>query len=156
MITIPGTINQAVAALAGFTSATFTTASSATTFPNGKTYIVTNLGGTQPSSVDAHSASRPFSFLVTKPPIVRRLPAVNSAGILPNVPLNVYGLHTLKGLTTLAGQASVNGYRKVSYGIPAGADLADPDNIAAMLLASIMAEAQLIQGILDTAVSGEV
>lgn len=156
MLTIPGTINQAIAAVTGFTTPTFTTAASATTFPNGKGYVVTAKGGTQPGSVDVHSASRPFSFLVTRPPNVRGLPALNGSGALTNVPINVYGVHTRKGLTVLAGQPSEAGYMRTNIGIPAGADLADPTNIAAMIVAHAMALAQLAQGILDTAVSGEV
>lgn len=156
MLNVPGTINQAVAAVTGFTTPTYTTVQSSTTFPNGKGYVVTAKGGTQPGSVDVHSATRPFSFLVTKPSSVRVLPPLNAAGALPDVPINVYTLSVRKGLTVLSGQPSVPGYVKISLGIPAGSDLADPNNIAAMILAGAMALAQIAQGVVDTAVSGEV
>jgi hypothetical protein len=156
MLSVPATINQAVGAVTGFTTPTYTTVQSATTVPNGKGYIVTAKGGTQPAPVDIHSASRPFSFLSTKPNVIQTLPPLNASGALPSVPINVYTLGTKKGLTVLVGQPSVPGYIKSSFGIPAGADLADPNNIAAMILAHAMTLAQIAQGILDTATSGEI
>lgn len=156
MLNVPGTINQAVAAVSGFTTPTYTTVASSTTQPNGKSYAVTAKGGTQPGAVDVNSASRPFTFLATKPASVQVLPALNAQGALPNVPVNVYTLSTRKGVTVLSGQPSVNSYIKSSFGIPAGADLADPNNLAAMILAHSMCLAQIAQGIVDTAVSGEI
>jgi hypothetical protein len=156
MLNIPALINQAVAAVTGFTSATFTTVASSTTVPNGKSYTVTAKGGTQPVAVDVHSASRPFSFLCTRPQTIQQLPPLNTAGTLPNVPINVYTLGVRKGLTVYAGQPSSAGYCKISIGIPAGADLADPDNVAAMLLCSSMTLAQMAQDIINTAKSGEI
>jgi hypothetical protein len=157
MLNVPATINQAVAAVAGFTSPTFTTVQSSTTVPNGKQYSVTARGGTQPGGLtDVNSASRPFSFLATRPATIQQLPALNAAGVLPNVPVNVYTLGTRKGLTVLSGQPSVPGYVKSSFGIPAGADLADANAVAAMLVAHAMAIAQMAQGIIDTAQSGEI
>jgi hypothetical protein len=157
MLTVPALINQAVAAVTGFTTPTFTTTASSTTFPNGKGYVVTARGGTQPGgNTDVHSASRPFSFLATKPAVIRVLPPLNAAGALPDVPVNVYTLSVRKGLTVLAGQPSVPGYTKFSIGIPAGADVADPNGVAAMLMASAMALAQMAQGLIDTGNTGEI
>jgi hypothetical protein len=157
MLTIPTTVNQAVGAVTGFTTPTFTTAQSSTTIPNGKVATVTAKGGgAQPSAVDVHSASRPFSFLSTKPATVRGVPALNSAGQLLNVPVNVYGLSTLKGLTSMSGQPSQRGYVKTQFGIPAGADVIDPDNVAAMILAHIMVLAQIVQEIVNTGKTGEI
>lgn len=154
-IAVPATVNQAIAAVAGFTTPTFTVAATNTTFPNGKKYVVTGKGGTQPGTVDVHSASRPFDFLVTQPPVVQMLPAVNMQGVLPKVPYNNYGVSTRKGATPLAGQASVANQIKTTISIAAGTDLADPTNIAAMLIAHIQVLAQTVQGIYDTAVSGQ-
>lgn len=156
MLSIPATINQAVAAVTGFTTPTYTTVTSSTTIPNGKTATVTAKGGTQPAGVDIHTAARNFSFLSVKPANVRGLPPLNAAGQLVNVPVNVYSLSTRKGLTVLAGQPSQHGYFKTQFGIPAGADLADPDNIAAMSLAHTMCLAQIVQEIINTAKTGEI
>lgn len=157
MLNIPALINQAVAAVTGFTTPTFTTVASSTTVPNGKQYSVTARGGTQPGGLtDVNSASRPFTFLCTRPATIQQLPALNAAGVLPNVPVNVYTVGVRKGLTVLAGQPSVPGYVKISLGIPAGADLADPNAVAAMLVAAAMALSQMAQGVVDTAQTGEI
>jgi hypothetical protein len=156
MLTIPTTINQAVSAVTGFTTPTYTTAQSSTTVPNGKVATVTAKGGTQPAGVDIHSAARNFSFLSTKPANIRGLPPLNAAGQLVNVPVNVYSLSTRKGMTVLSGQPSQHGYIKSQMGIPAGADLADPDNIAAMVLSHSMVLAQITQEIVNTGKTGEI
>lgn len=156
MLTVPTTLNQAVVAFTGFTSPTFTTAQSATTIPNGKVATVTAKGGTQPSAVDVHSASRPFSFASQKPPVIRGVAPLNSAGQLFNNPINVYGLSVKKGLTVMVGQPSQAGYVKIQFGIPAGSDLVDPDNVAAMILAASIALAQMGQMVVDTAKTGEI
>lgn len=156
MLTLPTTLNQAIAAVTGFTTPTYTTTPSSTTVPNGKVYTVTAKGGTQPSAIDVHSASRNFSFLVTKPANVRSLPALNGAGQLPDVPVNVYTLSTRKGVTVLAGQPAAHAYIKSTFGIPAGADSADPDNLAALVVAHCMALAQMPNDIRLTTLSGEI
>jgi hypothetical protein len=156
MLSIPATINQVVGAVTGFTTPTYSTTSSSTTVPNGKTSIVTAKGGTQPSAVDVHSASRPFSFLSTKPSTVRTVPPLQASGALVGNPVNVYGLSTKKGMTVMSGQPSQAGYIKTSFGIPAGADALDPDNIAAMVLAHSMTLAQIAQEIVNTAKTGEI
>lgn len=153
---VPATINQAVGAVTGFTTPSYGTTASSTTIPNGKTSIVTSKAGTQPGTVDVHSASRNFSFLSIKPSVVRTVPALNNAGQLVNVPVNVYSFSTKKGLTCMVGQPSQTGYVKTQIGIPAGSDANDPDNIAAMVLAHTMALAQLAQEIVNTAKTGEI
>lgn len=153
---VPGTLNQAIGAVTGFTTPTYTTVASATTIPNGRVSTVTAKGGgAQPSAVDVHSASRPFMFLSTKPPVVRGIPPLNAAGQLVNVPINKYVLSTKKGLTCMSGQPSQVGYCSVAIGVPAGADLNDPDNVAAMIVATAMALSQMAQEIVNTAKSGE-
>jgi len=140
----------------GFTAATYTTTDSSTTIPNGKIATVTALGGTKPAAVDAHSASRPFSLAVLRPATVRQLPPVNSAGSLPNVPINLYTLSVRKGVTPLAGQPSVNADATLRIRIPAGADLADPANLRAMLDLLSSAVEALCNDLGDTAISGEI
>lgn len=155
-VAVPGTLNGTFSGVSGFSSPTYTCAASSTTSPNGKTYTVTAKGGTQPGAVDVHSASRPFSFLVTKPASIAALPPLNSAGVLPNVPVNTYTFGTRKGVTVLAGQPSYPTQLKTSWSVPAGADLADPSNLAAALIAHAFLLSQVAQGIIDTAVTGEI
>lgn len=152
---VPGTLNQAIGAVTGFTTPTYTVVQSTTTIPNGKVATVTAKGGTQPGAVDVHSASRNFSFMSTKPGVVRGVPPLNAAGQLVNVPINAYTLSTRKGMTSLVNQPSQHGYMKTVIGIPAGADLADPDNVAAMIVAHAIALAQMAQEIVNTAKTGE-
>lgn len=140
----------------GFTSPTFTIAASSTTFPNGKGYVVTAKGGTQPGAVDVHSASRPFSLLASRPANVRSLPAVNANGVLPNVPVNTYTLNTRKGVTPLSGQSAALMSVKTQLNIPAGADLADPANVRAAISAHIGALTQLSAELGETALTGEI
>jgi hypothetical protein len=59
-------------------------------------------------------------------------------------------------MTVLSGQPSQHGYIKSQMGIPAGADLADPDNIAAMVLSHSMVLAQITQEIVNTGKTGEI
>jgi hypothetical protein len=140
----------------GFTASTYTTTDSSTTIPNGKVAVVTAEGGTNPAAVDVHSASRPFSIAVLRPPVVRILPPLNAAGILPNVPINQYTISVRKGMTPLAGQASVVGSVEIRVKIPAGCDLADPANVGAMIdLASSAFEAEA-ENIRLAALSGEI
>jgi hypothetical protein len=155
MMNVPSTING-TAQNGGFTTPTYTAALSGTTIPNGKVYVVTAKGGTQPGTVDVHSASRPFSMAVTRPANVRALPAVNANGVLPNVPVNTYGINTRKGVTPLTGQASSPASIKTSMNIPAGSDLADPANLRAMISAHIGALQQMSAEIGETALTGEV
>lgn len=155
MMTLTTPINGS-AQNGGFTSPTFTIAASSTTFPNGKGYVVTAKGGTQPGAVDVHSASRPFSLLASRPANIRPLPAVNANGVLPNVPVNTYTLNTRKGVTPLAGQAAALMSVKTQLNIPAGADLADASNVRAAISAHIGALTQLSAELGETALTGEI
>jgi hypothetical protein len=154
-ISVPATINQS-GTVTGFTSATWATAAASQNVPNGRLWVVTGKGGTQPSAVDVHSASRPFSILAVSPQSIQTLPALNNSGVLPNVPVNVHNLSIRKGLTVLSGQPSVPGYVRLTAGIPAGADLADPDNVAAMYLAMASLCVQIAQGVIDTYKTGTI
>lgn len=153
MYSVPATINQS-GTVTGFTAATWATTQATQNVPNGKLYAVTGKGGTQPSAVDVHSASRRFSILCTVPQNVQTLPALNSNGVLPNVPVNNYSIGVQKGATPLAGQAPVNIVHKLSSAIPAGVDAADPDNLAASFLLMASLCVQMAQGVVDTQKTG--
>jgi hypothetical protein len=151
-ISVSGVITQ-VGTLTGFTSATWTFGASTTTIPYGKMGTVTAKGGTQPSAVDIHSGSRPNSVMVTRPATIRQLPALNAQGALPSVPLNVYKTGLNKGVTVLAGQPAAYLGIDTNWRVPAGADIADPDNIAAGVaeyIAWLVANEQAIVDMLKT------
>jgi hypothetical protein len=151
-INMTGVFTQ-VGTLTGFTSATWTLAPSTTTIPYGKMATVTTKGGTQPSAVDVHSGSRPNTFMVSRPATIRQLPAVNAQGALPSIPLNVYKTGLNKGSTVLAGQPAAFIGIDTAWRIPAGADIADPDQIAAAVgeyLAWLVANEQNIVDMLKT------
>lgn len=153
MYNVPATINQS-GTVTGFTTATWGTTQATQNVANGKLYAITAKGGTQPSAVDVHSASRKFTILLTTPPSMAALPALNSNGVLPNVPVNSYSVGIQKGVTVLAGQPSAILSHSLVSRIPAGADVADPDNVAASYLAMASLCVQIAQGIIDTHKSG--
>lgn len=137
----------------GFTSPTYTHVVMAGPDVNVKQIAVTALGGTQ-VGVDVHSVSRPFTIAFWYPKIFRVLPALNSSGQLPSVPMNVYKWITRKGVTPLAGQPSKNMLITTIMEVPAGSDTADPANIRAALSAHYGAIWQQSAGSGDTLVSG--
>lgn len=141
------------AAQTGLTSPTYTNVVMAGPDANVKQYAVTALGGTQ-AGVDVHSVSRPFTLSFWFPKISRVLPALNSAGVLPSVPMNVYKWITRKGVTPLAGQPSVTLVITTEMSVPSGADTADAANVRAALSAHFGAIAQQSAGTGDTLVSG--
>lgn len=95
-----------------------------------KQYVVTGLGGTQ-TDVTVHSASSPFAIALTRPSKFRGLGALSPNGQLSLVPRNVWKLVMAKGATPLAGQAPVNVVFRTDITVPAGVDVADPNEVAA-------------------------
>jgi len=141
------------AAQTGLTSPTYTNVAMSAPDVNAKQIAVTALGGTQ-TGVDAHSVARPFTTAFWWPKILRVLPALNSSGQLPSVPMNVYKMITRKGVYPLAGQPSKTMLITTIIEVPAGADLADPTNVRAALSCHLGALTQQSAGIGDTSVSG--
>lgn len=137
----------------GFTAPTYSHVVMAGPDVNVKQVAVTALGGTQ-AGVDIHSVSRPFTIAFWYPKIFRVLPALNSQGQLPSVPMNTYKWITRKGVTPLAGQPSKNMLITTIMEVPAGSDTADAPNIRAALSAHLGAVWQQSAGAGDTLVSG--
>lgn len=138
----------------GLTGPTYTVASD--TFPdvNGKQHAVTALGGTQ-TGVTVHSVSSPFTISFYRPKVMKVLNAVTGQLTLArNIPRNVFGLITRKGVTPLAGQPAATMVIRTTIDIPAGADTADAANIRAALSAHIGMLSQQSAGIGDTSVNG--
>jgi hypothetical protein len=126
------------AAVTGFTSPTFTLSNDVAPSSNGIQKAVTALGGTQPSEVDTHTVSRPFTLTVFKPPVVKQLPAPNPGnGRIANVPVNRHSAVIRKGVTPLVGQPPAIASIRVQFDIPAGSDTADPENLRALYSAAI-------------------
>lgn len=121
------------AAVTGLTSPTFTIVADAAPAPNGKQWLVTTLGGTQ-TGVTAHSTASPFFLAIYKPLKLKRLgaivPATGQAAAFPrNSFTSVFG----KGMLPLAGQPIQTAIVRLSFDIPAGADLADPTSIKSLI-----------------------
>lgn len=143
------------ATVTGLTSPTYTVAADQPPNAFSKQWAVTALGGTQ-TSVDASSASRPFTFTFSRPSNVRILAAVDPTNVLRAVPINTYTARTRKGVTPLAGQMSRLFQSVSQFGVPAGSDLADPNNIAAGVSFHVGTLSQQASGIVDSLKSGSI
>jgi len=139
----------------GFTSPTYTLATDTAPSNNGRQYAVSAIGGTQAGVDSSSSPSRPFTVTLTRPAVLRQLPAVNGAtGILPNVPRNTFKIIGRKGVTPLANQAAQIFNITVSYDVPAGSDVADTANVRALASLVHGVIAQISASIGDTLVTG--
>lgn len=137
-----------------FTSPTYTITADTPPANNGKQWAVTAIGGTQ-AGVNLHSVAAPFTLSVFRPVNFKTLAPVNAVtGVLKSVPMNSYKVITRKGLLPLAGQAFKTGFITTTIDVPAGADLADPANIKAMLSMHIGALNQIPADIGSTALNG--
>lgn len=118
----------------GFTSPTYTIVSDVgPDAANTKQFAVTALGGTQ-AGVTPHSVASPFTTNFYRPKLMKTLAASTSQlSVLRNVPKNISGRITRKGVTVLAGQPIMVAFAKTSYEIPVGADTADAANVRALV-----------------------
>lgn len=141
-------------AQAGLTSPTYTLTTDVAPDANGRQYAITALGGTQ-TGVDSHSISKPFTVTIVRPATFKLLGAVNAiTGQLGQVPRNSWKIITRKGVLPLAGQASIPLLIRTFVEVPAGADLADPEDIRAALSLHIGALTQMSSGMGDSCVTG--
>ncbi|DAD51306.1 TPA_asm: coat protein [ssRNA phage Gephyllon.1_7] len=139
----------------GLTSPTYTVVTDTAPSNTGKQYAVSALGGTQSGVDSSSSPSRPFTITLSRPAVLRQLPALNaSTGLLPNVPMNTYKVIVRKGVTPLSGQSTRVAMCNCEISVPAGADVADPANVRAMLSLLIGALNQISASVGDTAVTG--
>lgn len=139
----------------GFTSPTYTIATDTAPTNNGKQYAVTTLGGTQTGVDSSSSPSRPMTVTLSRPAILRGVPAVNAVtGLLGNVPKNTYKVIVRKGVSVVTGQAPQVATAILELNIPAGADVTDAPNVRAMLSLLIGSLNQISASIGDSLVSG--
>lgn len=151
-ISIPATITGG--AQTGLTSPTYTTTVDTPPDINSKQSAITALGGTQ-AGVDAHSVNRPFTVTVSRPKQFNALGKPNPAtGLITSVPFNTYKVLVRKGVTPLAGQPSQVALLKLELSIPAGADIADANNIRAAVSALIGTLNGVSAGLGDTLIAG--
>jgi hypothetical protein len=139
----------------GFTAPTYTHVADVAPTAQGKQIAITAIGGTQAGVDTASTASRPFTLSITRPAVIKSLSPVDPVtGQLRSVPRNTYTFVGRKGVTPLAGQASVTAILRVQLDVPAGADLADAPNIRALISMVFGAINQVSAGFGDSAVSG--
>lgn len=125
------------ASVTGLTSPTYTHTEDAAPNMHADQVAISTLGGTQ-GSATAHSVSSPFTVTVERPANLRQVGAPNPiSGVLGSVPSNVYKVRTRKGMVPLSGQAARIGVLESKFSIPAGADVASPDDIRAAISAHI-------------------
>jgi hypothetical protein len=141
------------AAQTGLTSPTYTHVADFAPDVNGIAKAVTSLGGTQ-TGVEVSSPSNPFTLLVTRPKVMRSLPALLANGQLPTVPKNVTVVSLRKGVEVLSGQPRQICLFRLEIAVPAGADVADPESVRAALSLFIGALSQQSSGLGDPLVTG--
>lgn len=139
----------------GLTSPTYTVVADVAPPGNpGEQSVVTALGGTQ-TGVNAHSIACPFTINFTRPANPRVLGSPNPVtGVVSSIPMNTYKVIVRKGVLPLAGQPFKVALFTLTMDVPAGADVADPQNIRAMLSAGIGAIWQQSAGMGDTTING--
>lgn len=138
----------------GLTTPTYTVVVDTPPDSQSKQWAVTALGGTQPS-VRSHSSSDPFTFTARRPAVFQALGKPNpTTNVIKFVPLNRFRLKTRKGVYPLAGQASTPSYIDTDISVPAGSDIADPNNLMAGLSFHFGCVSQQSAGIGDTARTG--
>jgi len=139
----------------GFTSPTYTLVADVAPTSSGKQYAVSAIGGTQAGVDSSSSPSRPFTWLGSRPAVLKGLQPVDPVtGILKSVPRNVYSISVKKGVTPLAGQASVPASYRLDCSVPAGSDSADAPNLRAALSLLIGSLNQISSSLGDTLVTG--
>jgi len=143
------------APVTGFTTPTYTVAADqAPDASNGKQWYVSALGGTQ-TGATVHSVASPFTGTMTRPKVFRNLGKANPVtAVIADVPRNVYGFLTRKGMTPLAGQPYVVGLNRTYFEVPAGVDTADAPNLKAGVSFHIGCLWQQSSGIADSLLTG--
>lgn len=138
----------------GFTSPSFTMVSDVAPNAYSKQYACTAAGGTGLSTVDAHSASSPFTVTFSRPQNVRPAPLANPVtGVIGNSPRNVYSVIVRKGMKPGSNQNAQVGVLRCDLSVVAGADYTEPDDVRAALSLLIGALNQQSAGLGDTLIN---
>lgn len=119
------------AAVTGLTSPTYTLTVDTPPNSNSKAWAVTALGGTQ-TNVDVHLASKPFTLWASRPANIRVAPLPSPVtGIIPTTPRNTYSVGVKKGAVPVTGQAPQIVNIRTDFNVPAGTDVAEPEELRA-------------------------
>jgi hypothetical protein len=140
----------------GFTAPTYTLVAGTAPELNQKQWDVSALGGTQ-AGVAVSSVSLPFTVTVSRPKVLKTLGTPNPVtGIVSNIPRNVYGVLTRKGVQVMSGGVTppVPMIIRTTIEVPAGADIVDPSSIRAALSLHVGTLSQVSAGAGDTTISG--
>lgn len=137
----------------GLTSPTYTVVADAAPNAYSKQWAVTALGGTQ-TNVDVHGASSPFTITFSRPASVRSAPVPNpTTGVMGNSPRNTYSVLVRKGTKPGTSQNPQTMLLRCDFGVIAGADLTEPEDIRAALSLLIGALTQQSAGLGDMLVN---
>lgn len=138
----------------GLTNPTYTVTTDSAPESNGRAGAITALGGTQ-TDVRVHTASDRFSFLFTKPKVMKTLGSPSAiTGKYGAFPKNDYVLNILKGVKVAADAPVQTMQVRVAISVPAGSESYDAVNIRAAisLLVGLLSEESADLG--DTVVAG--
>lgn len=116
----------------GLTSPTYTVAEDTPPVSNARSFVVTDLGGTQ-TGVETHTQANPFATTAYRPSVYRTLGDLNGAGLPSSFPKNTYSVVTRKGVEVYSGLRRVMTIKTV-FDIPAGSEIADPESVSAALV----------------------
>jgi hypothetical protein len=137
----------------GFTSPTYTVVIDTPPNAYSKQWAVTALGGTQ-ANVDVHGASKPFTITFQKPATVRSAPVPNpTTGVMGNSPRNTYSVLVRKGAVPGTNQNPQTMVLRCDFGVIAGTDLVEPEDIRAALSLLIGSLSQQSAGLGDLLVT---
>lgn len=141
------------AAQTGFTSPTYTVVADSPPNAYSKQWAVTALGGTQ-ANVEVHGASKPFTVTFSRPAAVRSAPVPNpTTGVMGTPPRNTYSVLVRKGVVPGTSQNPQTMLLRCDFGVVAGSDLLEPEDIRAGLSLLIGALNQQAAGIGDMLVT---
>lgn len=136
-----------------FTSPTYTVVADSAPNAYSKQWAVTALGGTQ-ANVSVHGASNPFTVTFSRPAAVRSAPVPNpTTGVMGNSPRNTYSVLVRKGTKPGSNQNPQTMLLRCDFGVIAGADLTEPEDIRAALSLLIGTLNQQSAGLGDLLVS---
>jgi hypothetical protein len=129
----------AVPDMTGYTSAVFSNEGDEPVRLNSRQRSFTGLdSGTAEAGITYHSVASPFTFTIDRPALFKTLGPVDPVtGSLTTIPRNVWKFRTRKGVVPLSGQPSETAIFETRCSIPAGSEIADPENIRAGLAAHI-------------------
>jgi hypothetical protein len=151
-IALSSTFNGAT--VNGLTSPTYTVTADQPPNPYSKQWYVSGKGGTQTSVDSSSTASKPWTFTFTRPPVLKALNSVDVTGVLRQVGFNTYEFLMRRGLVPLTGQAPRVCNWRASFPVLVGADTADTANLRAAVSSFVGALSDSASGLSDSMIAG--